>query len=275
MRRLLWLLSLLSLLAVVGCPSPRGGGGDDDDDDDDDSASDDDDATGDDDDSGDDDDATGDDDDATGDDDDATGDDDDATGDDDDATGDDDDATGDDDDSTVGDDDDATGDDDDATGDDDDSTVGDDDDSTTSNWTEPCTVAAEAQLVVVPTLPATTTVPLDTTGQVLSQALSCSLGGTGNNAVIEITAALPNQVAIAFDHTGGDVQYQLFDAFGGTCAPVQLTYNTTTGDCMDNYPDVTGTMTFTPTGSFGGSYRLVLSAYEAGVEVPVDITVTQ
>ena len=175
----------------------------------------------------------------------------------------------------TGDDDDATGDDDDATGDDDDSTVGDDDDSTTSNWTEPCTVAAEAQLVVVPTLPATTTVPLDTTGQVLSQALSCSLGGTGNNAVIEITAALPNQVAIAFDHTGGDVQYQLFDAFGGTCAPVQLTYNTTTGDCMDNYPDVTGTMTFTPTGSFGGSYRLVLSAYEAGVEVPVDITVTQ
>jgi len=73
MRRLLWLLSLLSLLAVVGCPSPRGGGGDDDDDDDDDSASDDDDAT------GDDDDATGDDDDATGDDDDATGDDDDST----------------------------------------------------------------------------------------------------------------------------------------------------------------------------------------------------
>ncbi len=251
----LLLMVLLGALLVLASCTPRGGrrGGDDDDDD---SATDDDDAT------GDDDDATGDDDDATGDDDDATGDDDDATGDDDDATGDDDDATGDDDDAT-GDDDDATGDDDDATGDDDDST---------GTGVGPCVATPDVTLIVTPGTPATTTIDLANNGTPTT-SLSCSSGG-GNNAVISFAvASLTGQVTIEFDHTGGDVQYEVFDALTGSCDPVFVTWNASSLDCVDPIPDLTGTMTFTP--SIVGTYVLVISAYEAGSEATTEITLTQ
>ena len=248
----LLLVVLLGGLLVLASCSTRGGRS---------NRSDDDDTTSDDDDSGDDDD-TGHGDDDAGDDDTGHGDDDDAGDDDDTGHGDDD--AGDDDDTAHGDDDDST------TADDDDTAHGDDDDSTSSGTTA-CAATPDATFVVVPGSPSTTTIDLSANGTPTA-SLSCSSGG-GNNGVVAFVTALPNPLSIAFDHTGGDVQYAVFDALSGTCASVQVDYLSSMYDCVDPIPNVTGTLTFTPTTA--GSYVLVLSAYEAGAEASTTITITQ
>ena len=251
----LLLMILLGGLLVFAACTPRGGRGG--------RSGDDDDTTSDDDDSGDDDDAGDDDDTGHRDDDDAGDDDDTGHGDDDDAGDDDDTGHGDDDDSTMG--------------DDDDTGHGDDDDSTGSTTTEPCTVTPNATLVVLAGSPQSTTVDLSSSNT-LSAPLSCSDSG-GGTAVVAFAVTGTSPVSIAYDHTGGDQQYQVFDMLSSSCDTVLIDFtgpsNTVSGvSCLDPIPDETGTLSFTPATAFG-SYALVVSAYESSSGVSTDITISQ
>jgi cysteine-rich repeat protein len=128
--------------------------------------------------------------------------------------------------------------------------------------TPACALPLDADLLVVePGTPASVTVDLAAADDNLP-ALSCSPAG-GNDAVVNFALDEPADVSIAFDHTGGDVQYALL-ADDGTCSVAV--------ECLDPFPDVTGTIT----AALGaGYYRLVFESYGTDTPtVPVSITVS-
>ena len=150
--------------------------------------------------------------------------------------------------------------------------MGDDDDST-GGGAGACSGAPDATLVVSAGFPGTTTIDLTTNGMSVSPGLGCSSGG-GNNALIQIATTSAAPITISFDHTGGDLQYEVFDVLAGTCPGVMVDFNGTSVGCVDPIPDVTGTLTFTPATAVG-MWALVVEAYDSSTAVSVDISVSQ